>query len=228
LGLGQQHPREHKVVALPQVGDLVVRGQAALPRPAGGLIDAALGQQQPRPFGVGREPQGGDVRARIDPAGFVHGLQGGIRVAPGLVDPAQRHQRHVQLGQLDHLPAEFDALGGVLEALIQLVALVEHLGDPHVGLAGVVDRKVAVLSGPMETFAVGAQGRLQLALHLLHEAEHVARRQQGIGGGRRPGFGQQRGEGRFGVRHAAVHPVGNHQQPTGEQARAMLLLGDPG
>jgi hypothetical protein len=38
-------------------------------------------------------------------------------------------------------------------------------------------------------------------------------------------LGQQLGEGRFGLRKVAAHPLGNDQQPTGEQARAVLLLG---
>jgi hypothetical protein len=43
LGLGQQHPSQHQVITLPQVGHLVVFGQALLPRPAGGLLHPSQG-----------------------------------------------------------------------------------------------------------------------------------------------------------------------------------------
>jgi hypothetical protein len=145
LGLGQQHPSQHEVITFPQVGHLVVFAQALLPRPAGGLLHPSQGQQQPRPFGLSRIGQGDHVGPRIGPAGLLHGLQGAVRVAHGLADPGQRHQRDIQLGQLDHLPAALHALGGVLVGLVQLVALVEHLGDPHMGLTGVVDREPVAL-----------------------------------------------------------------------------------
>jgi hypothetical protein len=48
--LRQQHPRQHQILRLPLVCQLVTGTKAALLYPAGSRGDIALGQHQPRPL----------------------------------------------------------------------------------------------------------------------------------------------------------------------------------
>jgi len=60
---------------------------------------------------------------------------------------------------------QLDALGDVLEGIVQLGPGVEHPGDPHVGLAGVKWQEPAAPSGEPLTLSIGLI--LVIAWHLL-------------------------------------------------------------
>jgi len=216
------------VVALSRVGDLVVVRQPPLLGPSGGLVAAALGEEEPGPFGRGGVEQAGHVHHRVQPACFVHRGQGGVRRSHRLADPAERAQPAIPLPQHQYLPAQLDASDHVLEGEVQLVALVQHLGDPHVRLAGVVGGVAAALDGEAEAVLVGAEGRAQPAAGPLHLAEGEAGRHDRLQLRCRPPLDDQRGQGALGVLHPSAQPVGIGQQPPRPEARTVFLSGHLG
>jgi hypothetical protein len=98
----------------------------------------------------------GDGRVAEHAVGLVHGLHGGLGVPHGLVNPCQRIQRQRQQKRLHHLPAQRDSLGRMPQGAVQLVAGVQHLGDPDVGLTLQVGGEPATLGGEPQPLLEGA------------------------------------------------------------------------
>ena len=179
---GEQHPGQHQVLALARVAGLVLGGEAACPDPAGGGVDVALGQGQPGPLRRHRVDQADDLRAQLDPFGLPEGVQRAGRVALGLPDPGQGDQAVGQRRGVGELPAQGDAVGGVLERRVELVSLVQHAGHAHVGDAGDLRGWPVRLGGHRQRLPVGRQGGPQAALVALDQAEAVvAQRGRGRG-----------------------------------------------
>jgi len=225
IGPGEQHPRQHEVVAFPHIGNIVLRRQPAFLRPALGLAGLSLGQQEPRPVRVDEVQQAGDLRARMHPAGFVHGFQGGIHISLGLANPSQGDQPVTRLKEPDHLSAKLDAFGHVLQGVVELISLVEQLGDPDVRLSRVERGEPAALRGKAQGPSVGSECRPEFSSGPLHRRQGVAGRDQGIGVGCRSALGQHLGGNRLGIRQSPAHPVGaGPRKPARPEARPMLLL----
>ena len=130
--LGEQNPGQHQILPLPLVARVVSRAEAPFLRPAGGRGDVALGQQQPRPLRRDRVQQAGHRRARRDPPGLAHRLQGARLIPLGLPNPRQRGQARGQRLGVAELAAQRDALGDVADGSVKLVPLVGHLRHAHV------------------------------------------------------------------------------------------------
>ena len=91
LALGEQHPRQDKVLALSEVARLILHTQPTLGAPTGGILNLALGDQQPRSLHPHRE-ENIDGRIRHESLGLPYCLQGAGLVAQRLPDPGQSSQ----------------------------------------------------------------------------------------------------------------------------------------
>jgi len=111
----------------------------------------------------------------MHPAGLVHGLEGGIGVPLGLANPSQRDQPATRFKEPDQSPAMLDAFGDVLQGVVELVALVEHLGDPQVRLSRVERGEPAALRGQAQALPVGSQCRSELSSCLLQPRQGGSR-----------------------------------------------------
>jgi hypothetical protein len=221
---GEQDPGQDQVLGLPGIAGLVVRVQATLVRPAGGRRDIALGQQQPRPLRRDGVEQGGHVRARRDPPGLFHRLQGASMVARGLPDPGQGRQAGGQWWGVDEPPAQRDALGDVLQGGGKLAPLVGDLGHAHMSDARGGQGRRARHCSHLQHLPVDLNCRVQATLGALQQRKMVAAsRCQGDLPGRSP-LGDARSKGPLGRCEPAAQPLGHGQTHAGDGAQHPLAL----
>jgi hypothetical protein len=150
---------------------LVVWGETSRRCPLGGRTDIALGQQQPRPLRRHRVEQGGHLRAQPGLPGLVHRLHGPGRVTVRVPDPGHNRQADGQRWGVAKLPGQRDSPGGVVQGGVQLVPLVQDLGQAHVPQAHEGCR--AALAESVQRLPIGRQRRIQVALGALHLAQDV-------------------------------------------------------
>jgi hypothetical protein len=89
LLLGEPHPRQHEVFALPRVARLVGHGYSAPVGPAGGLGDFAVGEEQQRTPHWHRVVQRDHLWAQRDPLGLADRLECASHIALCLPDPGK-------------------------------------------------------------------------------------------------------------------------------------------
>jgi hypothetical protein len=176
---------------------------------------------------MGPEAEAWDLRARVHPAGFVERLEGAVSVTPGVADPRKRHQAASRLEEPDHLLAQLDAFRHVVKGVVELVPLVQHLGDADVCLTRMEWGEAAVLRRESQALPESAQCRPQFASGSLHPSQGVAGRHQRIRVVCRPAFSQHLGG--PGLGQPPAHPIGPAPgKPARPEARPALLLGHMG
>src|SRR3712207_7905211 len=122
-----------------------------------------------------------------EPLGLADRLQSTGLVAPRVSDPGQHAQARDQLLRVSELSAEHNALGGVLQGVIQLVSLTQDFGQARVRYARSRQLRSTGLGGKLEPPPVGLQRGAETALPALRLAEGVGRAhgEVVVGSGRR-------------------------------------------
>jgi hypothetical protein len=133
---GEQQPGEAQVGALARIVGAVVGAQPVLPDPDIDRVDLALDEQQPEPQGGDGVEQVGDVGAGRRPLGLADRPPGTVRVARGLSKPGDRGQSVGQRLGVAVPAALRNAVRGVREGRVDLVALVGDLGHADVSDSG--------------------------------------------------------------------------------------------
>ena len=222
LPLGQQDTRQHQVPTLARVVRLIIRAEAALGGPPGGLGQIALGQQQPGMLRRDRVEQPG--RARRGLPGLDDRLPGPGRIAAGLPDPRQRRQAGGQGPQVGELAAQRNALADMPERRVELVPLVGHLAQAHIRGACGRQRRPGGRGNGIQRLLAGPGRRVQTPLGTLDLDEEIA----APGGhrvlaGRLPpsNAGHERA---LGVREAAAEPFSDVQVQLGDGTQHPLAL----
>ena len=123
--LGEKQAGQHQMAGFPGVVGIVVRVEAAAAGPVGGSGEIALGQLQPSSLRRNGVEQAGGARGVV--LGFAHRVEGSHAVTARLADPRQRRQADGQRQGVNELPAQADAVGGIVEGGVEIVALVGHL-----------------------------------------------------------------------------------------------------
>jgi hypothetical protein len=122
------------------------------------------------------------------------------------------------------LPAQRDALGGVLQGGVELAPLVGHLGQAHVGDAGDGQGRPAGGCGDLQPLPVGSKRRVQAALGALDVAEKLAGSQGRVDLTGRSKLGHAGGEGGLGFgQHTAEQLGGVQVQPGGGRQHELFL-----
>ena len=151
----QEHPGQGDVLELAEVGQVVVRGQALLTRPAEGFTGSAL--RDPDPCLQRRDRP--DIReevARVQAVRLVEQVKCAGQVSFGLAYPGHRDPPAVPVLRQPEVLAQFLARKQVLGGGRQVVALSVDLAHPYVHVCRSPQDRAALLRRTLQCLLVGA------------------------------------------------------------------------
>ena len=128
---GQEHPGQGDVLELAQVAEVVLGGQALLPRPAEGFAQSPL--RDPQPCLQRRDrPHIGEEVTHIQALGLLQQIERAVQIALGLPYARHRHAPAIPVLREPGVLAQLLASQQVLRGGLQIVILAVELAHAHV------------------------------------------------------------------------------------------------